>query len=498
GMLLARATARRREIALRVAIGASRWRLLRQLFTETMVLFALGGTLGLVLAGWVAYLLSRFRPPVPVTLSIDLAVDARVFTFALLVALVTGAFFGAAPVAHALDPNVVRGMREGGGGGSRHRTRSVLVVGQFALSLVLLVAAGLFVRVVRAAASAEPGFDASAVATAHIDLEPHGYDEVSSRVFMRTLLSRLEATADVEAAGLGEVVPLGFSRQSAAVEVSGREAIRDRNISTVGYNVIDPGYLATLRIPLIAGRGFTGADREGSLPVAIINETMARSLFPSGDAIGGRINVEGEGKTVVGIAGDSRYGMLLEEPLPHVYVPFGQDHAFDVAVFARGRTDARAALAALRREVRALDPDVPLVDAQPLEDFVALSVFPQRMAATLIGVFGLLGLALAAVGIYGVMAFSVTRRTREIGIRMALGADRRVVSRAVALHGLRLAGIGVLIGGAAAFPLSRVLAGLLPGISATDPLTFVGVASALVVIGLAASYLPARRAASIE
>ncbi|MGH7553266.1 MAG: ABC transporter permease, partial [Longimicrobiales bacterium] len=260
GMLLARAMARRREIAMRVAIGASRWRLLRQLFTETMVLFGLGGTLGLVLAAWVAYLLSRFRPPVPVTLSIDLAIDARVFTFALFVALVTGTFFGAAPVAHALDPNVVHGMREGGGGGSRHRTRSVLVAGQFALSLMLLVAAGLFVRVVRAAASAEPGFDASAVATAHIDLEPHGYDEVSSRLFMRTLLSRLEATAGIEAAGLAEVVPLGFSRQSAAVEVSGREAIRDRNISTVGYNVIDPGYLGTLRIPLIAGRGFTGAD----------------------------------------------------------------------------------------------------------------------------------------------------------------------------------------------------------------------------------------------
>jgi predicted permease len=498
GMLLARATARRREIAMRVAIGASRWRLLRQLFTETMVLFGLGGSLGLLLAAWVAYLLSRFRPPAPVTLAIELSVDGRVFGFALLVATVTGALFGAAPVAHALNPNLMRGIREGGSSGTRHRTRSVLVVAQFALSLVLLVAAGLFARVIRAAASAEPGFDASAVAAAHLDLEPHGYDEVSSRVFMRTLLGRLEATAGVEGAGLAEVVPLGFSRQSAAVEVSGREAIADRNITTVDYNVIDPGYLGTLRIPLIAGRGFTADDREGALPVAIINETFARRFFPNGDALGGRINVDGKQKTVVGITGDSRYRTLLEQPLPHVYAPYDQNHIFDVAVFVRGRTDAAAVLAALQREVRALDPDVPLVDGQPLEDFVALSVFPQRVAATLIGVFGLLGLVLAAVGIYGVMAFSVSRRTREIGVRMALGADGRVLSRAVALHGLRLAGIGVALGGAAAMLVTRVLVGLLPGISPTDPVTFVGVATTLVGIALAASYIPARRAASID
>jgi predicted permease len=498
GMLLARATGRRREMAMRVAIGASRWRLLQQLLTETLVLFGLGSAVGLLLAAWVADLLSRFQPPIPVTLTLDLALDWRVFAFALLAALVTGVLFGATPIVQSLDPNLVRGIREGGGGGTRHRTRSVLVVGQIALSLVLLVAAGLFVRVIRAAASADPGFDPSAVAAAHIDLEPHGYDETSSREFMRTLLTRLEATPGVEAVGLGEVVPLGFSRQSVAVDVPERASIPNRNITTVDFNVIDPGYLGTLRISVIAGRAFTADDRAGSLPVAIINETLARKLFPEGDAVGRRILIEGEEKTVVGIAGDSRYRMLLERPLDHAYVPFDQNHVFDMAIFVRGRTDADAALAALRREVRALDPDVPLVDAQPLERFVALSVFPQRVAATLIGVFGLLGLVLAAVGIYGVMAFSVSRRTREIGIRMALGADGRVVSRAVALHGLRLAGIGVAAGGAAALLVTRVLASLLPGVSPTDPVTFVGVASALVAITLAASYLPARRAASIE
>jgi predicted permease len=422
-----------------------------------------------------------------------------VLGFSLLATLMTGVLFGLAPAAHALGLDPMRAIREGAGGGARRRARSVLVSAQFSVSLVLLVTAALFARAVAASAAADPGFDAAGVAVAGIDLEPHAYDDAGRRAWYDALLLRLRARQDVETAGLAKVVPLGFSRSSTFVVVAGSDRAPPDRPANVQYNVIDAGYLDALRLRVVAGRTFAAADDAGAVRVALVNETFARRFWPEpAAAVGGTVREDGAAIRVVGVVADSRYRALREPATPQLYLPFSQRGGAATSVFVRGRGDAGGALAALRHEVAALDRDVPLIDAQPLDDVIALSVFPQRLAAMLIGIFGALGLALAAVGIYGVVAYTVARSTREIGIRMALGAGRGRVHRSVTLHALRLAGIGAAVGCAIALPGARVLAGLLHGVSPSDPVAFGGVALLLAAVALLAAWLPARRAASIE
>jgi predicted permease len=496
GMLLARAVARRREIAIRVAIGASRVQLARELVTETILLFCAGGAGGVLLAAWVADLLGRVRPPLPVPITLELKADARVLGFALLVALIAGLAAGSAPALHALRAGAFGAMR-GGAAAGRVRARSALVSAQFALSLVLLVLAGLFVRSVRTALDAPLGFDPAGAAVAAIDLSPHGYDETRARTFLRLLRLRLAAAPGADAVGFGHVVPLGFSRQSAMLNGPGITPLPGDTGVTVDYNVVDAGFFDVLRIPLRAGRIFDERDDERAAPAAVVNTSLARQFWGNEDAIGRTIRRSGIDHQVIGVVEDGSHRSPGEPPRPYLYLALTQEHRADVNVLVRG-ADASAALAALRAAVRDLDPDIPLVDARPMEQVIALSLFPQRLAATLIGVFGILGLALAAVGIYGVMAYDVAQRGRELGVRMALGADRHAIRIAIVKRGLVLAGAGAAVGGIIAFGAARVLRTFLTRVNPADPLTFSLAITVLFAVAVAACVVPARRAAAVQ
>jgi predicted permease len=497
GMLIARAAARRRETAIRLALGAGRGRLVRQLVTESVVLFLLGGAAGLVLALWLTKLIAVLESGLPMRVALDVDLDVRVMGFALLVTLATGVIFGLVPAFQASRPDLVPALKsgEGRGGTGRSRLRSGLVVAQLAMSLLLLVTAGLFVRTLRSALDTDLGFNPDGVAVALIGLEPHGYDATRAREFHRLLLDRLEAAPEVRSAALAEFAPMSGNILRADAEVPGRA---NAEAVSVGYSVVDPGYLETLGIPLVAGRGFTDADREGAAPVAVVNQTMAASLWPGESPVGKTLRMGGSDVEVVGVARDAKYESYRDDKVSYAYLPYAQEGRVATTVLVRARGEAGTALAALRREVRALDPNVALERPSLLTDLLDFSLFPQRMAAAMIGTFGLLGLLLASVGLYGIVAYHVAQRSREIGVRMALGARAADVLRMVVRQGLTLVALGMVIGLVAAFALTRLLSGLLFGVSAADPVTYLGVVLLLGGIALLATYFPARRASRVD
>ena len=368
------------------------------------------------------------------------------------------------------------------------------MVGQVAVSLVLLVAAGLFARALQRAVSIDPGFDPRGVVAAGVYLGPHGYDEERGEELFRRLMDGVRALPGVEAASLASLIPLSgdadMTRVSAAG--SGAEPVR------TGVAAVDGEWFRTMRIPLASGRTFTAADRDGAPRVVVINETLARRLWPGQNPIGRRIDRGDFEAEVVGVARDARYESLREEQQAYLYFPFAQNYQGQMVLHVRTASAPAATIEAIRRELRALDPDVPLGGAGPLSQTIGAATAPQRIAATLIGLFGVLGLVLAAVGVYGVLAFSVSQRTREIGVRMALGASAASVLRMVVRQGLMLCAVGVGLGLALAFAGTRVLASLLYGVSATDLATFVAVPLLVAAAALLASWLPARRATRVD
>lgn len=502
GLLLARATARRREVAVRLAVGSGRGRVVRLFLTESMLLFLVGGAVGVLLAVWLVALLAAIPLPVQVPLVLDLGVDGTVLTFALGLALLTGLVFGLIPALQSSRPDVLPALKdgEGGRGTARSRLRSAFVVVQLAVSLLLLVAAGLFGRTLQNALAVETGFDPDNVVVGRIDLGAHGYAEEGGRAFYDRLLERLESRPEIVAVGMAVYPPMSGNVNRTMVvpmDDGGGRPDSDAGIA-VDYQMVDEEYFETLRVPLLAGRTFTAADRAGAPPVLIVNQTLAERVWPGQSPLGRRLAMGDEEREVVGVVAAGKYESYRDEDVVFMYFPFGQRYSGTMTVHARARAEPGAAIRAMRLELAALDPDIALEDAEPLSNTMAFFLFPQRMAGGLIGVFGLLGLLLAAIGIYGILAYHVAQRTREIGIRMALGARRPDVVRLVVRGGLTLVSIGLAVGLAAAFAATRLLQSLLYGVTPTDPMTFIGVPLLLVLVALLASYLPARRATRVD
>jgi predicted permease len=448
---------------------------------------------------WLTSLLMAFKPATPFAVELDLGVDARVLLFTFGVSVLTGLVFGLAPALQASRPEVSAALKdESGGGPPRRRLVSVFVAGQVAISLVLLVTAGLFLRSMQNARAMSPGFNPEGVEVADFDLRIQGYEEERGRRFYDELLARARALPGARGAALARMVPLDGSNMETGINVEGHEPPAGRRSFQTDYNVVTPGYFETLGVPLVAGRDFTEADREGAPRVAVVNEALARRYWPGTQAVGQRFRI-GHGEDavtfeVVGVARDMKYRTLGEDPREYFYLPLAQDYSSMMTLHVRGA----GMLAGVRREVAALDASVPLLDPMPMSEAVSFSLLPIRVAAWVAGLLGLTGLLLAGVGIFGVVSYVVAQRTRELGIRIALGARTGDVLRLVVGHGLKLALLGVGVGLVFAAALTRLLAGLLYGISATDAATFLGVSLLLLAVALLACYVPARRATKID
>ncbi|MBA3320226.1 MAG: ABC transporter permease [Pyrinomonadaceae bacterium] len=512
GLLLARASARRKEIAIRMAMGASRSRIVRQLLTESVLLFLIGGALGVIAAFWATDLLQAFKPPAEAPLSFDFSVDHRVLLFTLLVSLITGILFGLAPALATSKPDVVPALKAGTpgsvGASHRSRTRNLFVIAQVAVSLVLLVAAGLFLRSLQNASAINIGFRPENVQLVSFDLRTQGYDKTKGQGFYRQLVERAAALPGVEAVSLASMIPLNGNTRMEGINVVGFEPPEGSSTFQIDVNTVDAGYFETVQIPIMRGRGFDDTDREGAPRVCVVNEAMARRFFPDAEAssvVGKRISFgEASGNNaaqteIVGVVKDGKYGTLGEDPLPYIFKPLAQNYTGEMTLHVRtGATNAASVLAAVRGEANRLDRDLPLLNVMPMTEAVGFSLIPLRLAASVVGTLGTFGLLLAAIGIFGVVNYSVTNRTREIGIRMALGAQSGDVLRLIVGRGMSLALVGVACGLAAAAALTRVMRSLLYEVSATDPLIFAGVAVLLTLVAFAACYIPARRAARVD
>jgi len=497
GMLLARSVGRRREVAIRLAIGAGRAHLVPQFLTETLLLFAAGGIVGALLAAWSADALMAFQPRFAIPLALDLSLDRRVLAFTTLTTLASGLLFGLAPVRDALRVDVVGALKSGAGGERQSRLRQLFVVGQVALSLLLLVAAGLFLRALGRARNFDPGFDSDRVQMASLNVSVLARDEARGREFYRQLLERTGALPGVQSAGLARHLPLSLGSLTTRLRVDGVALPTEEGLP-VDWNAVTPGYLETMRIPVLAGRDFLPADTATGPAVAIVNQTLARRLWPGADPIGKRVRHGVNEIEVVGVARDSIYRRLGERPRPHLYLPFEQSYGPGMTVLARTAGEPAVAAATIRREIDALDRELPILSEMPLREYIGRSLAPQRMAGTVAGVLGVMGLLIAAVGIYGVVAYFVSQRTREIGLRMAVGAARGDVLRLVLGEGFRLALVGVGMGLLAAVATTRLIAGFLPGVSPTDPPTLLAVALLMTGAALVASAGPALRAARLD
>jgi predicted permease len=506
-LLLARASARRKEVAVRLALGASRLRVVRQLLTESLLLSLAGGAAGLLLAFWILALVVAYRPPMELPLWIETSVDWRVLAFTLLASLATCLLFGLAPALQATRTELVPALKDAGAqvGRSRSRLRAALVVAQVTLSLVLLVAAGLTARALARLRAANPGFEVEGGLVMSFDLGLQGYDEARGREFQRRLVERVRAVPGVREASLTDLLPLSLNYSSTNTYVEGQPPARGANVPNPMAASVGADYFSAMGIPLVAGRGVEERDGKDAPRVVVVNETFARRFWPGADpareAVGKRLSFEsdqGPWVQIVGVARDGKYWTLAEAPQMFVYVPLTQSYDSSVTLVARAQGDPRALVPAIREEVRRLDPTLPAFDVKTLSEHMGVSLFPARVAAALLGAFGLVALLLAAMGVYGVVSYAAAQRTREIGIRVALGAQTRDVLRLVAGRGMLLVGVGLSLGLACALALTRFMEGLLYGVSATDPVTFALVVLLLGGVALLACLAPARRAAKVD
>jgi predicted permease len=500
GVLLARATARRREIAVRVTLGAGRARLVRQLLTETTLLFALGAVAGLALARLMASLLLATLPAFPVPISLSVPLDARVVAFATTLSLVAAVVSGLAPALHASRADVVSALKdESQGPSDRLRLRHAFVIAQVAFSLLLVVAAGLLGRALGRVTGSDPGFDSRDIEVATLDLSMGGYTPAAGRQFAAELLGRLRQLPGVESATLADRVP-GGPMQTEALRRRGGGPDSSERVTPASWTVVAPGYFQTLRIPIVSGRDFTAADRAGAQPVAIVDESTARATWPGEDAVGKYLPPLSEGvpRLVVGVARDVKSpGRRAEMAVLVIYAPLEQRYGPTLSILARTRGARQAA--AIRNVVTAMNHNLPILAAHTLEERQLGPVVLQlRIAALVSGSVGLVGLLLASIGIYGVTAYSIGRRTREIGIRLTLGAERADVAWLVLRQGMSLVAAGAAIGLLLAAAAARVLGRLLFGLPPLDPVTFGGATLLFAVIGLAACYVPIRRATRIS
>ena len=510
-LLLLRATSRRREIAVRLALGATRGRLVRELLTEGLLLSLIAGGLGLLLTPWSAQLIVAFQQPAYGLRGIDISPDVRVLAFTALLSILTAVVFGLAPAMQASRVDLVTSLKDGApsSGHRKSRLQANLVIAQVALSLVLLIGAGLAVRTMQKALTMDRGFDSENMVLMSMDLTIRGYSESEGRSFYEELIKRVDALPGIVSSSLAKTVPPNDWSDRLSVFLPGEEPppdvlrARDDLGLRVDANRIAPDYFRTLGIPILEGREFTDQDRVGTPPVAILNERLANRLWPGESAVGKLLAVPFWHEPrppvqIIGVARDAKHRSLLADMPLLIYLPELQVYDGRATLVARTSGAATRLIPAIRDEVAALDKDLSLYAVKTMSEQIESTLWQQRTAAGLIGIFGLLALALAAIGIYGVIAHSVAQRTREIGIRMALGADARGVLRMILRQGLELALTGVLVGLAAAFALTRLMSSMLYGVSATDPLTFVISSVALVAVVLGACFLPARRATKVD
>jgi putative ABC transport system permease protein len=503
-LLLARAGVRQKEMAIRAALGAARGRVVRQLLTESVLLALVGGACGLLLAWWGIGALSALgseRLPMLKQSRLDLPVLA----FTMLASLLTGLIFGTAPALAVARTNVHETLQAGGRGSAEgrggNRLRGLLVVCEVALALLLMIGASLMMRSLLKLHGVNPGFRPPGVLTASIDLPASKYSKPEQQIaFFSQLEERLGAMPGVNAAGLTSVLPLTGNNQGMVMVIEGRPVSGPADAPILYYRMVDGRYFQAMRIPLRKGRLFTAQDKQGAPRVLIVNETMARRFWPNQDPIGKRVGTGApqDWMLVVGVVGDVRHMSLAQEPDAEIFLPLAQNPRPDMKLVVRTASDPLRFAPALRQAVMEVDRDQPVSLVASMEQNLSDSIATKRFAATLLTIFAAVALLLAVVGIYGVIAYSVTRRRQEIGVRMALGARGGDVLRMVVGQGTLLALIGVIIGLAAAFPLTRVIASLLYGVKAADPAVYSGVALLLIAVAALASYLPARRAAKVD
>jgi len=502
-LLLARATERRKELAIRVALGASRARLVRQLITEAVMLSLGGGLGGLLIAMWLNALVSSMKLPTDLAFVIDLRLDWRVLTFGFVVSLITGISFGLLPALQSSRPDLVPALKDekSMAGFHRSRLRNALVVAQVALSLVLLVCAGLVVRSLQVAQKTRPGFNPENAVALSFDLGLQGYSEEKGSAFQKQVLERAPSVPGVRSAALVGTLPLSLDYSSTTIYVEGQPVTGSTNLPLAIPNLISPNYFRTMEIPL-RGRDFSDLDSKEASRVAIVNETFARRLFAGREAIGGRFNFDGPDKPfweIVGVAADGKYNTLGEDAKPAFYRPLFRNYSSGVSLVARTATaDPDAAISGLRNELLRLDSTLPVYNVKTLTEHMSLPLFPFRMAAAVLGSFGILAIVLAAIGIYGVMSYVVAGRTREVGVRVALGASRSNVLFLIMRQGMSLALIGLVVGLIVSFAVAQLLVKVLFGVSPGDPLTFAGVTILLALVAALACFVPARRAMKVD
>ena len=502
-LLLAQASKREKELSIRAAMGAGRARLVRQLLTESTVLSLMGGLAGLLVAYWGRNLLWSFRPPFLLDGSIDLSFDARVLGFTLLISMFTGLIFGIIPAIKASGTDINEVLKTGGRGGAlgwtHNRLRGLLVISEIALALVALVGSGLFLRSMQNAQKFNPGFESQNLLQMNFDLGALRYDADHGQQFFRDAIERAKTVPGVVSASVSSNGVFGGGL-AGTIFREGEQTDPNNRGTLVGFDDVTPGHFETMRIPLISGRDFTDFDREKTTRVAVINEAMAKAIWPGQDAIGKRFAIVSDPVLlqVIGVVGTTVVGQIGEDPQPVAYLPMRQQYSPFGTLVVRTDTNPEPLIGAVRAQVQPIDKNLAFTNAQTVQQIPGQGLWAARMGAALLGLFGALALILASIGIYGVLAYSVAQRTSEIGLRMALGAQPRQVLALVLRQGMLLALIGATAGILVALPVARQAAGLLYGVSATDPLTYVGITLLLMAVALLACYLPARRATRID
>jgi predicted permease len=499
GLMLARGQARQREVAVRLAVGASRGRVMRQFLVESALLAALGGIGGLAIANWTSGTLMLLIPPTPFPVTFEPSITGRVLAFSFGVTFVAAIAFGLLPAIRASRPDVGSALKDAAAhvAGARGRLRSALVVAQVALSLLLLVCAALFVRGLAHASRVDPGFDLREGIIAAIDLLPGGYDEARGTALHRELVERVAALPGVASATVASMMPLDIgSGSQMGFTIAGYQPAPNEELEA-SYNRVGPGYFEAMGIPIVAGRGIDARDAEGRQLAVVVNETMVRKYW-AGDAVGRSVDFGSGPATVVGVARDGKYSRLNEDPKNFMYVPLAQFFRHDALLIVRAGGDEGPLVSALQAEIRKLDPDLPLFDVRTVAEHMKMSVFIPRLASVILGLFGGLALLLAVIGLYSVIALAVAQRTKEIGVRVALGASRASVVALVLVQGLKLTAIGTVLGVVLAAAASRLLRSQLMGVSPGDVPTFAGTVLLLIVVAVLACAIPARRAARLD
>ena len=499
-LLLVRAAARQKEIALRTALGASRWRIVRQMITESLLLSIVGGALGALVARWgVELLVSLSEDSLPTT--VNVTIDTTVLAFTLLISILTGVLFGLAPALRTVKVDLIDSLKDGARGAEgtlRNRTRSLLVVFESAVAVILLIAAGLLVRSLIELQKVDPGFDSNNVLTLSIALPQEKYDgEGKAANFFQQLETRVASLPGVESVGLITELPLTGQLNDISYTVEGRPPVSPDQALGTDWRRVNQNYFKTLHIPLLRGRNFTEQEVKQGDKVVVVSQQLVANAFPNEDPLGKRIITMFDSTyEIVGVVGDIRHYSLQTQPFATMYFPDTNAGRMNLVIRTQG--DPMSTVGGVRKEVHALDPDQPIAEVKRMSDWVDSSVGAERYRTTLLTLFAALAMILAATGIYGVMSYSVAQRTHEIGVRMALGARRFDVLKMVVRQGMILTLVGVVLGLAGAFAVTRVMSSFLFGVTAKDPITFGVVALLLMAVAFVACFVPARRATKVD